>query len=344
MIVDLQRFLDAENIFWDELERMLEDMESEIDRALSMEEVKRFHYLYQRCATDFAKLDAFPNVRELRDRLESLLSRAYAEIHETREKPHRFSPVNWFFKTFPQTFRRHSGAFMLSVIITLVGVAFGGLALYFDPDSKSVLMPFSHLQVSPKERVKQEESQQKDRLEGHATSFSAYLMTHNTRVSILTMALGITWGIGAILILFSNGVMLGAVCVDYITGGESAFLAGWLLPHGAIEIPSILIAGQAGLVLARALIGAGSSEPVRARLRAISPDLITLIFGVAVLLVWAGIVEAFFSQYHEPVLPYSLKIIFGLSELVLLTIFLSRSGKVSVGKKFEGMPLMHGGA
>ncbi len=52
----------------------------------------------------------------------------------------------------------------------------------------------------------------------------------------------------------------------------------------------------------------------------------TLIGGVALMLVWAGIVEAFFSQYHEPVLPYWLKIVFGSAELVCLTAFLALSG------------------
>ena len=44
--------------------------------------------------------------------------------------------------------------------------------------------------------------------------------------------------------------------------------------------------------------------------------------GVAVFLVWAGIVESFFSQYHEPILPYWLKITFGIAELALLCWFL----------------------
>ena len=34
--------------------------------------------------------------------------------------------------------------------------------------------------------------------------------------------------------------------------------------------------------------------------------------GAALLLIWAGLVEAFFSQYHEPTLPYPFKIVFGL--------------------------------
>jgi hypothetical protein len=44
------------------------------------------------------------------------------------------------------------------------------------------------------------------------------------------------------------------------------------------------------------------------------------------MLVWAGFVEAFLSQYHEPVVPYSVKIAFGCVELTLLTAFLAKSG------------------
>src|SRR5438552_10789077 len=151
-------------------------------------------------------------------------------------------------------------------------------------------------------------------------------MKHNTRVSILTLALGMTWGVETIVMLFYNGIMLVAVAVDYTAAGQTKFLLGWLLPHGAIEIPAILIAGQAGLVLALALIGWGERASFRTRLRQVSRDLVTLIFGVAVLLVWAGFVEAFLSQYHEPIIPYSLKIALGLVELVLLCLFLAKSG------------------
>jgi hypothetical protein len=42
--------------------------------------------------------------------------------------------------------------------------------------------------------------------------------------------------------------------------------------------------------------------------------------------VWAGLVEAFFSQYHAPIIPYEAKIAFGVVELGLLGLFLSRSG------------------
>jgi uncharacterized membrane protein SpoIIM required for sporulation len=197
-----------------------------------------------------------------------------------------------------------------------------------DPEAKPILMPFPHLIQDPAQRVAQEErAQAADRLAGAKTSFSAYLMTHNIRVSIFTLALGITWGVGTLVMLFYNGVILGAVVVDFVRAGQTKFMLGWLLPHGSIEIPAILVAGQAGLVLARALIGWGDRTPFRARLRAVTSDVMTLMFGVGVLLVWAGLVEGFLSQYHEPVMPYWAKILFGLVELGGLVLFLSRSGR-----------------
>ena len=147
-----------------------------------------------------------------------------------------------------------------------------------------------------------------------------------------------TWGIGTLIMLLFNGIMLGAVAVDYIRAGQTKFLLGWLLPHGVIEIPAILIAGQAGLMLALALIGWGKRVPLRARLRAVSHDLVTLIFGVGLLLIWAGFIEAFLSQYHEPVIPYSVKISFGLIELGLLILFLSKSGS---GRRASAAPPKH---
>src|SRR5262245_46073516 len=182
MIIDLQRFIAAGRREWTELETMLKRLEAEPDRRMTLEEVQRFHRLYERTAADLARITTFSAEPETRRFLENLVARAYGEIHETREKQRRIFPLRWFFQTLPQTFRRHARAFYVSVAITLAGCAFGGMAIGFDPDSKSVLMPFSHLHQDPAERVAEEEKAMRDRLEGHKASFSAYLMTHNTKV------------------------------------------------------------------------------------------------------------------------------------------------------------------
>lgn len=328
MIIDLKRFIEGERPFWMELEAVLAKLEADPAHKLRIDEVKRFHYLYERTSSGLAKLMTFASAPETRTYLENLVARAYSEVHETRQRPHRFALFHWFFRIFPQTFRRHVRSFLLSSAAMLCGVILGAVILAIDPGSKHVVLPFEHLLGDPSERVAMEEASGRNEGlgAGHA-QFSSTLMTHNTRVSITTLALGMTYGVGTLISLFYNGVILGAVAWDYILAGQTIFLLGWLMPHGVIEIPAILVAGQAGLLLASALIGWGKRATLRERLKSISNDLMTLIGGVACLLVWAGLVEAFLSQFHAPVLPYWIKILFGSIELLLLTAFLTRSGR-----------------
>jgi uncharacterized membrane protein SpoIIM required for sporulation len=327
MILDLPRFIDAERPYWNELDTLLSKREADPYLRLSFEQVNRLQYLYARCSSALAQLSTFSAEPQTREYLESLVARAYAECHSNRARTEPFRPIYWLRETFPQTFRKHLLAFWLSLAVTLLGTTFGSAALLFDPSAKAVLMPFSSLRQSPAERIKQEEASRGDRLAGHKSTFSAQLMTHNMQVAFLTFAMGATWGVGSLLLLFYNGVALGAVAADYIHAGFTPFLLGWLLPHGVIEIPAILIAGQAGFVLASALIGWTKASRKRQLLRAVSADLLTLAGGAALMLVWAGVIEAFFSQYHQPALPYALKIGFGLIELSALVFYLSRAGK-----------------
>ena len=340
MIIDLTRFVAAEESYWKELEDQLDrlDRDRTARGSLDLPGAERLHYLYQRATSDLARVATFSAERELRRSLEALVARAYAEIH-AQTGPELDGDVSgvvarpwrWLTGTFPRTFRRRWRAFGLTVLVTLAGMGFGALSVGIDPEAKPVILPFSHLLGDPKDRVAEEESTKNDSLEGHKATFSGQLMANNIRVSIFALALGASWGVGTVVVLFYNGVILGAIVLDYLRAGEGVFLAGWLLPHGSFEIPAILLAGQAGLILGGALIGWGRRVTLQARLRAVRGDVVTLIAGVALMLVWAGIVEAFFSQYHAPVLPYSVKIGFGGVELAALTAFLTLSGRRTAG-------------
>lgn len=324
MIIDLPRFIDAERPTWTELEKLLDRLEDGHGEELPLEVVQRFHLLYQKVSADLGRVATFASEPELKRYLEALTARAYGEIHETRERGRKFRPVHWFVNEFPRAFRRRAGAFVLSVLITLIGMIFGGLASTFDEDAKEAILPpqFAHLIGDPAKRVAEEEKATSDRLGGRHSSFATSLMANNIRVAIVTLGFGITFGVGTIISLFYNAVVLGMVVVDYVVAGQALFLLGWLLPHGVIEIPAILIAGQGGLVMGKALIGRGDRASLNERLRSIGSDLMALACGFAVMLVWAGIVESFLSQYHEPVLPYWQKIAFGLVELAALVWFL----------------------
>jgi len=329
MIIDLERFIAQERSCWDELESMTALIEQSPGWSLDLQNTQRLHYLYERAAAALARINTFSSDPDVTRYLEALVARAYGIIHSLDRKRTRFSPLRWFFGTFPRTFRKHFGAFVLTCAATLAGIAFGGAIFLIDPDSKEVLIPgmFSHTYQSPSDRVAREESAEYDRMEGQKNTFASYLMANNIRVSMLAVALGFTFGIGTITLLFYNGVILGVIVIDYIADGQGVFLTGWLLPHGSIEIPAILLAAQAGFLVASAMIGTGRRDCLKVRMRQAVPPVVTLIFGAAILLVWAGIIESFFSQYHAPVLPYSLKIAFGILQLVLLGVFLGVCGR-----------------
>ena len=142
MIIDLQKFIGAEQPFWDELEKVMTRQEQDPYRRMSFDEIKRLRYLYERASADLAKLITYSAERALRLYLESLVGRAYSFMYGSRQEPVRFSPWQWFWRTFPATFRRRWRAFALSLAVMLTGGLFGGAAIVMDPEANAVLMPF----------------------------------------------------------------------------------------------------------------------------------------------------------------------------------------------------------
>ncbi len=326
MIVDLQAFANRGQPSWDELDALLERLAEQPER-LDLADAARLHELYERACADLLALGESYAGSDLHSNLETLVGRAYGEIHAGRRVKLRWTPGNWFLRSFPRTFRRHIRLFALASLITLGGGLLGGVGVLVDPVAKQAVLPFHGVPDDPVQRVRHEERHSLKEQE-RRSEFSAALMANNIRVSVNALALGVTCGVGTGIVLFYNGVILGAVCADYVAAGQSRFLVAWLLPHGAIEIPCILIAGQSGLLLGLALLGRRRREPLAVRLRAVRADLVTLVGGGALLLVWAAIVESFLSQYHAPSL-YGAKIAFGALQAFLLAMLLWRGGAAS---------------
>jgi len=327
VILDLERFRAQARPRWSKLESLLSALESRPDRRLQPAEGEQLQELYAQTAADLNRVTHGALAPELRQYIERLVARAYAELYyapPTRSKV--WQPRRWLqiFTAFPEAFRRQYRYFALAVLITLLGSTLGGFAVLYDPAAVDVLLPADYLR-NPGQRVDQEGKGQNRHLDSTQieAAFSAQLITHNIQVALLAAALGVTFGIGTALLLFENGVLLGAVAVRYTQQGFGLFVTAWLLPHGAFEIPSILIAGQAGFYLARLLLRRREDRDMRRAMR----EWLVLIGGLAMMLVWAGLMEAFFSQHHAPVLPYGFKVAIGSTELVLLAIYLLLIGR-----------------
>jgi uncharacterized membrane protein SpoIIM required for sporulation len=326
MILDHIKIIEKESKNWNTLETFCTRMEEDTGVQLSYSEIRQFYYLYRKAVNALAYLKETCAAQSYIEMLEAIVGRAYAIIYSGNKTPARIRWFSWFFNNFPVVFRRHLLAFGLSFVTMLSGSLFGIFVLSSDIGLKTELLPFGHGELDPVKRVKTEEASLGENIKGNSATFSAFLMRNNISVSIRSIAFGMTFGIGTLVLLFYNGIIMGGICTDYIVAAQGTFLAGWLLPHGSIEIPAILIAGQAGFVIAGTLFGF-KRERFRKRLKTTGMDVVILTGGIAVMLVWAGIIEAFFSQYHEPIIPYWTKILFGVIELLALAFFLSSGGR-----------------
>jgi uncharacterized membrane protein SpoIIM required for sporulation len=134
-----------------------------------------------------------------------------------------------------------------------------------------------------------------DSASGELGHFASQLFTHNVHVSLLVAALGFLAGLPTFLILFQNGLLLGAFAALYASRGLGWDLWGWLLPHGVTELLAVVFAGAVGFAVAEALLFPGRRTRLDAFARR-GRDAGTIVVGVVLMLLLAGLLEGFFRQ------------------------------------------------
>jgi uncharacterized membrane protein SpoIIM required for sporulation len=128
---------------------------------------------------------------------------------------------------------------------------------------------------------------------------SSSIMTNNIMVCFLTFATGIAAGIGTLYMLFNNGLMIGTIATVCARYHLSLSLWSFIAAHGALELPSIMLAGAAGLRLAAGILFPGMLRRKDA-LALAGLEAVQLVAGTIPLLTIAGTLEAFLSPTHAP--------------------------------------------
>jgi uncharacterized membrane protein SpoIIM required for sporulation len=322
---DVNRFVGERGTDWSRLEDSVVRIERDGLGTLSLTEARAFARLYRRVSSDLLRAQtAMLNVVVL-DYLNDIVARSYAIMHAS-SRPRQHHLRQFFLSEFPRCFRHEWPVIALSALVLLSGAAVGALSVARDPYALGALIPDDHQAFTPSERVGREEQAAGSVHSDSAAAFSGWLFTHNIEVSFLVFALGLTFGVGTIALLFFNGVPLGALAAQYSQDGQSLFFWAWILPHGVTELTVVSIAGGAGLIIARGLWlpgrltrGAALAHEARTAAR--------LLLGGLPLLVLAGVVEGTVSQMHAPALPYVVKLWFAGFLALAVFGFLLRAGR-----------------
>lgn len=121
---------------------------------------------------------------------------------------------------------------------------------------------------------------------------------NNIIVSVRTYLLSLLAGFGTITVLLYNGIMLGAFQFMFYEQGlfYESFLTVW--QHGVIEISCIILAGTAGLTLAKGVLFPGTFSRLDA-FRHAGRKSIVIMLGLIPLLIFSGAIEGFVTRYTE---------------------------------------------
>lgn len=229
----------------------------------------------------------------LTDRLQTLMQRGHGLLYRTPPtRPQR--ALRFLLAGFPQLVRSERGAMLASLVLFVVPLVAIFVALQWRPDLAASL--FAPEELSQFERMY--DPADTDRLgrdgQTDVMMFGHYVM-NNVSIGFRTFASGLLACVGAVIVLLTNGVMIGGVAGHLQAVGHGDPFWRFVAGHSAPELTAIVIAGGAGLRLGFNLIAPGRRTRRDALVHAGRRGALICV-GVLAMLVFAAFVEAFWSS------------------------------------------------
>jgi uncharacterized membrane protein SpoIIM required for sporulation len=326
------RWIEKRRPYWQQLEELLQRGGKLGLNSLNRAELQELSLLYRQTAADLAAIRQDPSSIHFARYLNQLMARAHNIIYAG----HRASPlamITFFYREYPRLFRRNVRYCLAALLLFAAGSVAGILLTLQDPDyPREVLGPRMMQTIEKKEMWT-------DSVLAIKPVASSGIMTNNITVGFMTYASGITAGLGTISLLFFNGLLMGVIGSACHIAGMSLKLWSFVAPHGALELPSIFIAGGAGFRIAHGLLFPGVL-PRKESLALAGREATALVIGTVPMLVVAGVIEAFISP---TALAAPLKFMLSGALLVLLLAYLfgvsREEEEAAVGRRESGARL-----
>lgn len=319
MVYNEEEFLGRRFEGWRRL-GLLCDKASRTFRDLTGAEIVEYVRLYRQTSGDLAYLAAHSSNREVVTYLNAVVSRAYGQLYRSRTAS--FGKVArqglWL---AADTFRRRVWFTAATFILFLVAAFYTSTMMTLKPETRTYFVSADMEPLFEEWTKGGFESRTAD----ESILMTGFYASNNPKVGLMTIGIAAgTAGIGSTILIWKNGVMLGALGHDMFSVGKLGFLLSSIMPHGVSEMGGIFVAGAAGYVLAFGLLFPGSRK-LSDSLKHSGKDAFVLAVLALVMIFAAAPIEGFFS--FNPMIPQSLKIAFALVAITGWTAFLGFYGK-----------------
>lgn len=310
---------------WRELEALVSRAERHGLRSLDADELARTPSLYRACMSSLSVARGISLDANLIAHLESLCLRAYFVVYGVRASLGQVL-AGFFRRDFPAAVRRTGWSSALATVLLLAGIATGWAVTTNEPAWFEAFVSPTMAQGRTPDATRDELAEtifDKPETADQLTAFATFLFQNNARVGMLCFALGAAFGVPVVVLLYYNGLAIGAI-VAVFAGKELTieFLA-WLAIHGTTELAAIVLCGGAGFHLAAAMIDPGR----RTRLAALKENGRTatiLLVGAVVMLFIAALLEGLGRQL---ILDTTARLTVGCSMLALWLTYFALCGR-----------------
>lgn len=283
-------------------------------RTMPATDLERFGVLYRHAASDLAiAARDFPD-DQVTTYLNGLCSRAHPLLYRGRAAS-AVDVVGFYTRDLPRLWRASSRYVLSSLLLLLVGFIAGWLAVRLRPDLAPSLVPSSLFDEMARGKVG---AQVDDR-----GAIAVGIFVNNIKVALICFVGGIVIGLPTVLILVSNGWVLGTLAAAIHEGGYDYAFWSLILPHGVMELSVIVFAGASGLMVGDAILRPGLLRRGDALSEAGVRSL-KFALGVASLLPICGLIEAFISP---SVLPAPAKLMVAAATGIALYSWLLLAGR-----------------
>ncbi|EMR02500.1 stage II sporulation protein M [Cesiribacter andamanensis] len=222
-----------------------------------------------------------------------------ASVHQRiyRNKKEDLSRLLTFWtQELPLLFAGARRPLLYSFLIFAVSVAIGALSAEYDETYARLILGDGYVNMTL-ENIEKGDPMAVYKDEDMLSMFAA-IAYNNLRVSFTIFAAGLVFAVGAGLILFYNGVMVGAFQYFFLKQGLfwTSFLTIWV--HGTLEMASFIIAGAAGLVVGNSFMYPGT-YPRRTSFARGVRTAVKMLVGVLPIIVAAAVLESYVTRYTE---------------------------------------------
>jgi len=288
---------------WIDLEKHLASEEKDPDKLSD---------LFIQVSDDLSYARTFYPNRSVRLYLNNLAQKVYSRIYKNRRS--RWSDIVFFWKEeLPKIVWDSRRELSISMFVFILSVSIGVFSAIQDSNFVRLILSDEYVNMTI-DNIEKGDPMAVYKKSKEIDMFMG-ISLNNLKVDFITFASGLFLGIGSILIMFYNGIMVGVFQYFFIQKGlftESA-LTIWL--HGTLEMAGMVLAGAAGIRLGSGLVFPGTYSRIQAFQRS-AMNAFKLLMGTLPITVFAAIIESFLTRYTQT--PDSIRFILIFLSLIFI--------------------------